>query len=62
MYVFMMPPTMFWILLHFKRWSGDILVYHLMWAKYMKSENVKTFPLRSGTRQGCPLLSLLCTI
>ena len=27
-----------------------------------KSENVKTFPLRSGTRQGCPLLSLLCTI
>ena len=40
MYTFMMPPTMFWILPHFKRWSGDILVYHLMWAKYMKSEKL----------------------
>lgn len=38
MYAYMISPTMVWILLHFKRLSGDILVYHLMWAKYMKSE------------------------
>ena len=28
----------------------------------VKGENVKTFPLRSGTREGCPLLSLLYMI
>ena len=32
-----MPPAIFWILPHFKRQSGDILVYHPMWAKHMKS-------------------------
>ena len=26
------------------------------------SEKVKDFPLKSGTREGCPLLSLLFTI
>ena len=28
----------------------------------LKAENLKTFPLRSGTRQGCPLLPPLFNI
>ena len=28
----------------------------------LNTENLKTFPLRSGTRQGCLLLSLLLNV
>ena len=37
-------------------------IYNKPTANILKDEKLKAFPLRSGTRQGCPLSQLLFNI
>ena len=37
-------------------------IYDKLTANILNDEKLKAFPLRSGTRQGCPLLPLLLNI
>ena len=37
-------------------------IYDKLTANILNDEKLKAFPLRSGTRQGCPLLALLFNI
>ena len=37
-------------------------IYDKPTANILNGEKLKAFPLRSGTRQGCPLSPLLCNI
>ena len=37
-------------------------IYDKLTANILNGEILKAFPLKSGTRQGCPLSPLLCNI